>query len=83
MINKFGILSSVQQEHRFESNAHNEKVEQFVRRRYFELRQQRGYADENIIDRAANQEITIVLAHELLGGAVRSQRSNQRRLFHN
>ena len=72
----------MRREHRFESKAHNEKVEQFVHRRYFELRQEKGYADENIIDSAANQEITIVLAHELLGGAVRSQRLNRRRLFH-
>ncbi len=78
MIKKFGILPSVPPGYRSESEAHNEDVEQYIRRRYFEIRQQRGYAREQFIDRAANQEITIALAHELLVCAAATRCPNRR-----
>ncbi len=74
MRKKFRIPKAVLLGSRSESEAPKEDVEQYIRRRYFELRQQRGYATEQFIDRVANQEISLALSHELLGGAVVARR---------
>ena len=70
MRKKFRIPKAVLLGSRSESEAPKEDVEQYIRRRYFELRQQRGDATEQFIDRVANQEISLALSHELLEGAV-------------